>query len=266
MTSTSDLDVAVKAALSGAEVVRDGFGAFTTPEMKGAVDPVTDTDRQSEHAILTVIHAHRPNDAVLAEEGGGMATGAGRRWIIDPLDGTVNFVAGVPHVGVSLGLWDGSEPLVGVVVDVMRDDVFAADRGRGAFLNGKPIKVTSRTDLGSSLLVTGFPYDRQERADLYTAPVTDALRVARGVRRFGTASLDFAWVAAGRLDGYWEFGLKPWDVAAGILLVSEAGGRVTNENGDASRVDDRFVLATNGGIHRALQTMLEPSIKRVLSS
>ena len=252
------------AALAGVEVVRNGFGVFTSPKMKGAVDPVTETDLQSEQAILTVIHAHRPDDAVLAEEGNRDKPCSGRRWIIDPLDGTVNFISGVPHFAVSIGLWDGDLPLIGVVVDVMRDDLFAASRGNGATLNGKPITVSDGIDLGSSLLVTGFPYDRQERADAYTAPVADALRVARGVRRFGSAALDFAWVAAGRMDGYWEFGLKPWYVAAGILLVAEAGGRVTNESGGEAGLDDRFFLATNGGIHRSLETLLQPAISDVL--
>ncbi|MDH5371958.1 MAG: inositol monophosphatase, partial [Acidimicrobiia bacterium] len=228
------------------------------------VDPVTATDLQSEQAILTVIHAHRPHDAILAEEGNRNKPGSGRRWIIDPLDGTVNFISGVPHFAVSIGLWDGDSPLVGVVVDVMRDDLFAASRGNGTTLNGKPITVSDGADLGSSLLVTGFPYDRQERADAYTAPVAEALRVARGVRRFGSAALDLAWVAAGRMDGYWEFGLKPWDVAAGILLVTEAGGRVTNESGGEAGLEDRFILATNGGIHRSLETLLQPAISDVL--
>lgn len=264
MTPANDLDVAVHAALAGAEVVRSGFGSVDDPEMKGTVDPVTETDRQSEHAVLTVIHAHRHEDEVLGEEGGGDEIGDGRRWIIDPLDGTVNFVAGVPHVAVSVGLWEGDVPLVGVIVDVMRDDVFTAVRGQGAQLNGKPTRVTDRSDLGSCLLATGFPYDRQERAEDYTAPITSALRVARGVRRFGTASLDLAWVASGRIDGYWEFGLKPWDVAAGILLVNEAGGRVTNERGEPSGVDDRFVLASNGEIHRSLETLLQPAMENIL--
>lgn len=264
MALLTDLEVGIAAALAGAEVVRNDFGGVTETEMKGEVDPVTKTDRQSEDAILTVIHAHRPDDTVFGEEGGGDAVGSGRRWIIDPLDGTVNFVAGIPHFAVSIGLWDGARAVTGVVVDVMRDDVFAATGGEGASLNGKAIAVSDRADLGSSVLVTGFPYDRQERADLYTAPVADAMRVARGVRRFGTASLDFAWVASGRLDGYWEFGLKPWDVAAGILLVEEAGGRVTNEVGDSSRVDDRFVLASNGRIHRSMETLLQPAIEKTL--
>lgn len=264
MTPPTDLDIAVRAALAGAEVVRNGFGVPVDTEMKSAVDPVTVIDRQAEEAILTVIHAHRPDDSVLGEEGGGDVVGSGRRWLIDPLDGTVNFVAGVPHVAVSIGLWDENEPLAAVIVDVMRDDVFAAARGLGATLNGKPIRVSERSDLGSSLLVTGFPYDRQQKADLYTAAVTDALRVARGVRRFGTAALDFAWVAAGRLDGYWEFGLKPWDVAAGILIVREAGGRATDQAGQPAGVNDPFVIATNGGIHRSLHTLLEPTIRRVL--
>lgn len=264
MTETSDLNVAIEAALAGADVVRNGFGKVETPDMKGTVDPVTETDRQAEEAILTVIHALRPHDAVLAEETGGSSSESGRRWIIDPLDGTVNFVAGIPHVAVSVGLWDGSEPAAGVVVDVMRDDLYAAAAGRGATLNGRTIRVTNRSDLSASVVATGFPYDRQERAELYTAPLTAALRVVRGVRRLGTAALDLAWVAAGRLDGYWEFGLKPWDVAAGILLVREAGGRVTNEGGDPMGVNDRFVLASNGAIHRSLETLLRPSIERML--
>ncbi len=264
MSEFTDLDVAVRAALAGAEVVRDGFGGPAQEEMKGAVDPVTAVDRQAEEAILTVVHAHRPDDAVLAEESGGDASGTGRRWIVDPLDGTVNFVAGVPHVGVSVALWDGGRAVAGVVVDVLRDDVFAAAAGEGCTLNGRPIRVSDRTDIGSSLLVTGFPYDRRERAALYTAAVTDVLRVARGIRRLGTASLDFAWVAAGRFDGYWEFGLKPWDVAAGILLVREAGGRVTDHTLEDSRLDDAFVVATNGRVHRSLHTLLQPSIEAIL--
>jgi myo-inositol-1(or 4)-monophosphatase len=264
MTLRTDLEVAVTAAVAGSDVVRDRFGSVQTADMKGAVDPVTATDREAEDAILTVLRAHRPDDHILAEESGGEAESNGRRWIIDPLDGTVNFIHGIPHVAVSVALYEGDEAQAGVIVDVMRDDVFTAARGAGARRNGEPISVSTQDEIGRSLLVTGFPYDRQQRAAEYTAPLTDALRVAQGVRRLGTAALDLAWVAAGRFDGYWEFSLKPWDVAAGLLLVVEAGGHATNEDGEASRVDDRFVIVTNGRIHRALETLLRPSIDRIL--
>ncbi len=258
----NDLDVAVQAAKAGADVVRNAFGSTFETEFKGIVNPVTEIDRRAEQAILMTLRAHRPNDALVAEESGG-DTQNGRRWIIDPLDGTVNFLHGVPQVAVTIGLYD-QHGLAGVTLDVLRDDVFLAVRERGATRNGHAIRVSEVHDLGLSLLGTGFPYDRQERASDYAAGVEAALRSGQGVRRLGSAALDFAWVACGRFDGYWEFDLHPWDVAAGIMLVNEAGGRVTNEHGKQASLNDRLFIASNGHIHDEFAAALAPTIERVL--
>lgn len=251
-----DVWVAVRAARAGADAVRVGFaGAFQT-EMKGAVDPVTEVDTEAETAIRRAISAHFPDDAVLGEEGGGQAWNKGRVWIIDPLDGTVNFVHGVPQFGVSVALWNNGEPAVGVVIDVPRDEEFVAVANKGVALNDDPIEVSSTSRFADSLLVTGFPYDRQTHARSYLEVVGTVLEQARGVRRFGSAALDLAWVACGRFDGYWEYGIQPWDAAAGVLLVTEAGGKVTNHKGEVNRLDSSAFVATNGLIHDDLQQIV----------
>lgn len=232
------------AALAGAEAARGYFGRGVVPEMKGPVDPVTVADRDAEDAILKVLGEMRPQDAILAEESGGDAGAAGRRWIIDPLDGTVNFVHGVPQAAVSVGLWDGSVPLAAAVVDVTRGEVFSAAAGEGAQLDGRPIRVSSRSRLRECLITTGFPYDRWQWAPEYAAVMGEVITRVRDVRRMGAAALDFAWVACGRCDGFWEFGLKPWDAAAGLLLVSEAGGVTADLRSRPAGVDSHtFILA-----------------------
>jgi myo-inositol-1(or 4)-monophosphatase len=239
------LDIALSAALAGAEVVRSWFGRVQRADFKGKVDPVTVADREAEDAIVETIRAAHPDDSLLAEEAGASGSAAGRRWIIDPLDGTVNFIHGVPHVGVSVALYDERGPLVAVVVDVFRREIFRARAGGGAYLEDRPIHVSARTELGRSLIVTGFPYDRQDHASVYAATLAAVLARARGVRRVGSAALDFAYVAAGRYDGYWEFSLAPWDLAAGLLLVREAGGVATDHRGKPLGLDGRVVVAGN---------------------
>ncbi len=199
--------------------------------LKGAVDPVTRADREAEDAIVEVIEAHRPEDAMLKEETGLSAPRRSRRWIIDPLDGTVNFVHGLPHVGVSVALYQRRVPLVGVVVDVFSDQTYWAEAGGGSKLEGKPLQVSPVKGLGEALVATGFPYDRQQMAPRYAAALAAVLRRVQGVRRMGSAALDLAYVAGGRFDGFWEFLLAPWDVAAGLLLVKEAGGVVVDHLG-----------------------------------
>ncbi len=190
---------------------------------KGAVDLVTEIDLASERAIRDVLARHTPDVPVLGEEGGG-ADGLSTRWVVDPLDGTTNFVHGLPHFGPSVALEVEGQVVVGVVIDVSREEVFRASRGHGAFLNDVRMHVSDVDELQQALVATGFGYDRGERPGFYLERVERVFRACQGLRRAGAAALDLAWVAAGRLDAYWEFDLGPWDVAAGGLLVEEAGG------------------------------------------
>ena len=240
-----DLDLAISAARRGSEAVQSWIGHLQGADFKGEVDPVTEADRESEALIIAAISAACPDDSILAEESGGDPIGGGRTWIIDPLDGTVNFLHGVPHVGVSVALYELGLPRVGVVVDVFRDEIFTAAAGAGARCNGQPIAVSDQTDLGAALVATGFPYDRWDLAASYAGILGEMLSQVQGIRRMGTASLDLAWVAGGRYDGFWELKLAPWDVAAGILLIREAGGQTTDLAGQPARPGDPAVVASN---------------------
>ncbi len=243
----SDREVAIAAARAGAGVIREAFGRAIVPELKGAVNPVTEVDRAAEEAVLDVLASLRPEDGVLAEERGGRTEPVGRRWIVDPLDGTVNFVHAIPQVAVSVGLWDGAVPLAGAVIDVMRGEVFSAAKGEGTHLDDRPVRVSSRTNLAECVVGTGFPYDRDIHGLAYTAAMGQVMLRVRDVRRLGSAALDFAWVACGRLDGFWEYGLLPWDVAAGLLLVDEAGGLSADlVTRPATVTSTDFILATPG--------------------
>ncbi len=251
-----DFAVALKAAHAGATVVREHFGTATETEYKRKFDPVTAVDKAAEAAIINVISQEKPADGILAEEGGGAAHDD-RYWIIDPLDGTVNFVHAIPHVSVSVALWDGATPLVGVVIDVLRNEVFSAQRGSGAMLNGKALNVSDRSDLSKCVVATGFPYDHDVHADALSVVLREVLREVNGLRRFGSAALDLAWVAAGRFDAYWELGIAPWDGAAGILLVREAGGIVTDPWGSDSDPFKPLVIASNTLIHEDIRSIVE---------
>lgn len=256
-----DVWVAAKAARAGAHIVQTGFFHPLDTEMKGAVDPVTQVDGEAEQAIRQVIIAHFPDDAILGEEGGGGDWRSGRVWIVDPLDGTVNYVHRIPQVAISVALWDDGEPLVGVVVDAARNDEYVAVRDEGASVNGEPIHVSETPTLRESVVSTGFPYDRLERAGSYLAVVEEVMTRSTGTRRMGAAALDLAWVACGRFDAYWEHGgahgVKPWDVAAGLLLVTEAGGHYSNESGEANRLEARAHVAGNEMVHEELREIVE---------
>ncbi|MBI5158337.1 MAG: inositol monophosphatase [Acidimicrobiia bacterium] len=245
----NDLDLARAAAAAAADIIRGWRHRLEGADYKGEVDPVTIADREAEAAIVAAISRSRPDDGILAEEGGAAHSASGRRWVIDPLDGTVNFLHGIPQVAVSIGLEDAHGVAVGVVRDVFRDEEFVACRDGGATLNGSPIRVSACTELRRALVSTGFAYDRQSRAAEYTRPVTAVLEVAQGIRRNGSAALDLAWVSCGRLDGHWEFNLSPWDVAAGFLLVTEAGGVVLGFDGPP---DHRGFTAATPAIAAAL--------------
>lgn len=244
-----DLEVARLAAEAGAEVVRAWFGRINEADWKSsAVDPVTAADLASQQAVVAVIAQHRPTDDVLAEEENLGTLSDGRLWVIDPLDGTVNFFHGVPHVAVSVALVEAGAPLVGVVVDVFGGAEYHASAGGGSYCNDQQINV-SGAPLEHALVATGYPYDRRDRPGMYTDINAIVLAQVQGIRRFGAAALDLAWVAAGRLDGYWETNLGPWDVAAGMLLIEEAGGLITDENGRRTRLDDTVFIAAPNSLH-----------------
>jgi myo-inositol-1(or 4)-monophosphatase len=227
------------------------FRNRVTIEYKGDVDLVTIADRQSEALILNRIQAQFPSHDVMGEEGTRIETGSDYRWYVDPLDGTTNFAHGYPVFCVSLAVEFKGERIAGVLYDPTRDELFAAEKGRGATLNGSRVSVSKTTNLAECLVATGFPSHKRHKNPNIHFYHQVTLRT-HGVRRAGSAALDLANVACGRFDGFWEFNLNPWDTAAGVLIVQEAGGRVTNMSGGPFQIDSRETLATNGHIHEAL--------------
>jgi len=250
------LDTAVRAALAAGKIQRERLWQEREIGFKGETDLVTDVDRDCEALIVAAIRKEWPGHDILAEENEYPPTGSGCRWVIDPLDGTTNYAHGFPWFCVSIALEIDGEVRVGVIHHPMMAELFTVAKGEGAFLNGKELRVSQRAPLKSSLLATGFPYDRTRDNENNFDNFVNFQMAARAVRRAGAAALDLAYVAAGRLDGYWECKLKPWDVAAGQLLVTEAGGRVTNHAGAAYSIYDHRILASNGLIHDDMLTVL----------
>jgi myo-inositol-1(or 4)-monophosphatase len=220
-------------------------------EHKSEIDLVTEFDRRSEQLILSRVRAAYPTHAIRAEESGAHA-GDEYEWLVDPLDGTTNFAHGLPIFAVSIGLARGGTLLAGAVYDPTRDELFAAEAGAGAALNGAPLRVSAQSDLNRALLVTGFPYDVRTNPRNNLAQFLRLQMRSQAVRRLGSAALDCCYVAAGRLDGYWELRVNAWDVAAGTLIVREAGGRVTTLEGDEDCLEGETFVASNGHIHEAM--------------
>ncbi|MCS7031058.1 MAG: inositol monophosphatase [Gloeomargarita sp. SKYG116] len=261
------LDIATEAAWAGAAVLQTYWGKLAEIEEKGrSGDLVTAADRESEAAILAVLQRHFPTHSILAEESGWQTTRPQPEflWAVDPLDGTTNFAHQYPFYSVSVGLLFQGEPVVGVVLDPLRQELFRAARGLGATRNRQPMQVSRTDTLERSLLVTGFAYDRRETPDNNYAEFCHLTHRCQGVRRGGSAAIDLAYVACGRLDGYWERGLSPWDITAGIVLVREAGGLVTAYDGQPVDVFSGRLLATNGWIHAALSYALTHCTTQVL--
>ncbi|MDX2168978.1 MAG: inositol monophosphatase family protein [Deltaproteobacteria bacterium] len=257
------LAVALAAVGGAAAHLRQVAGGPQAVEHKGEIDLVTATDRELEAMVGAQLRQAFPRHRLIGEEssaGGPPPRPAADEWAwyLDPLDGTTNFAHGHPHFAVSLGLARGGELQLGVVADPLRDETFAAVRGRGATRNGVPIAVSAAAALGAALLGTGTPYDRREQADLYLGAIKAFMLRAQGIRRGGSAALDLCWVACGRLDGYWEWRLGPWDVAAGALIVREAGGAVSDFRGGAHDLHGEQTLASNGRIHAEMLALLAP--------
>ena len=221
-------------------------------ETKGVHDLVSYVDKTSEIRIISELQKLLPEAGFIAEEGTNNKRGERFNWVIDPLDGTTNYIHGLPIYSVSIALIDGNEPVLGIVYEVGHDECFYAWKNGGAFLNGQPIKVSNRSEVGNALLATGFPYSDFSRLDSYVEMFKWAMTSARGVRRLGSAAADLAYVACGRFDAFWEYDLKPWDVAAGALIVVEAGGKVTDYKGGSNFLFGREIVATNNIIELPL--------------
>jgi myo-inositol-1(or 4)-monophosphatase len=253
----AERDLAIELARAAGGLLRDGLLGPRRIAYKGSpTNLVTEMDARVEALVVGRIQAAFPNDAILAEERGAQAGGSGRRWIIDPLDGTTNYAHGLPIYAVSIALEVGGHVRLGVVYDPSQRELFVAERGAGAFCNDARLAVSAATTLDASLLATGFPYDIRVKADNNLREYAAFAVRTRGVRRMGSAVLYLAWLAAGRLDGYWELRLGPWDVAAGGLMVEEAGGRLTGLDGGALDLDNPRVVASNGRIHDQMLAVL----------
>jgi myo-inositol-1(or 4)-monophosphatase len=262
--TTLEMDVHESAARNAAEraaaILRSRWLRSNAVDVKSSsIDLVTEVDRACETAILEVLRSSFPDYAILAEESGG---GAEREflWVVDPLDGTTNFTHGYPQVAISIALMRADQVIFGLVYDPFRDELFTAHLGRGAACNDRPIRASAAASLATSLLATGFPYDRRSHADFYLGFFKAFMMHTQGIRRAGSAALDLCWVACGRVDGFWEWKLKPWDTAAGMLLVQEAGGRTTDFDG---RPFDPFgdqTLASNGKIHAEMLEVIRALI------
>jgi len=255
---TKFLDVAKSAAFEGGEVLKKYWGNLSHVRHKSLEgDLVTEADNESEERIIALIQKAYPEHQILSEESGiHQAKDHDYLWVIDPLDGTTNYTHQFPLVAVSIALYHQNAPLVGIVYNPISEEFFEAEHGLGAKLNGQTIHVSSVDQLSDSLLATGFAYNRRETEDNNYAEFCHLTNSCQGVRRAGSAALDLAYVACGRLDGHWEIGLKPWDVAAGALLITEAGGRVTALNNEPFDIYEEVILATNGLIHDEISNEL----------
>jgi myo-inositol-1(or 4)-monophosphatase len=254
----TDLELAQQAARQGAEVIRSFHkNRNFNVKLKAKNDLVTDADVATEESILELIRDQRPEDQILAEETiEGHQIPEGRVWIVDPIDGTTNFAHGFPVFCVSIALYEDGEPEVGVIYEVNSDEMFAAQRDHGATLNGTPMQVSKRDQLSLSLVGIGFPYNDLSLVDDYLELFRYLMEHTQGIRRPGTAAYDLACVAAGRYEAFYEYALKPWDVAAGVLLVREAGGTVTDWEGGEQWLTGQRIIAGNPEVHQELLTVI----------
>jgi myo-inositol-1(or 4)-monophosphatase len=254
----SYLEIATEAALSAGAVLQSFWGKLDSITEKGRPgDLVTEADKTAEAVILEIITRHFPDHGILAEESGASGNEQSKYlWAIDPLDGTTNYAHQYPFSAVSIGLLIDGYPQVGVIYDAFHQELFRAGRGLGATKNRQPIHVSKTEKLINSLLVTGFAYDRRTTEDNNYREFCYLTHLTQGVRRGGAAAIDLAYVACGRLDGYWERGLSPWDLAAGVVIVEEAGGKVTTYDGNPFDYQEGRIVATNGLLHQELQDRL----------
>ena len=242
-------DVAIRAAIDAGRLLRENLGRHNIVEYKGEIDLVTEMDREAESIIIARLTSESPEYSILAEEREEVETNSPYQWIIDPLDGTTNYAHGYPVFCVSIALKYKDVVSFGVVYDPVHEELFVAERGKGATLNDRPIRVSETDSLSKSLLATGFPYDIRRSKENNLDHFCNFALKAQAIRRAGSAALDLCYVACGRFDGFWELKLKPWDVAAGYLIVEEAGGMVTDLKGNPFDIHSGEIVASNGRIH-----------------
>lgn len=264
-----EFEFAKKAALDAGSLIKKYFGKIGYT-LKGRANPLTKADIESEKIIKNMIRKNFKNDSVISEESNLSIKNRKRIWLVDPLDGTVNFAHSFPHFAVSIGFVEDGYVKMGIIYDCIKDEMFYAFKGRGAYLNGRKINVSVIDKLSSSLLATGFAYDRAERAEFYCSFYSVFLKKSHDIRRCGAASLDMAYVACGRIDGYWEFNLKPWDVGAGKIIVEEAGGKVTDFKSELWGTDLKSIskwgsetFVSNSKIHREMFSVIKKKISAV---
>ena len=259
------LNIAIRAARSAGNIIIRSLQHVEHLEVttKGRNDFVTDVDRLAEQEIISVIHKSYPDHAILAEESGEQGDSE-TIWIIDPLDGTANFLHGFPHYCVSIGVMVRGRIEHGVIYDPLRDELFTASRGAGAQLNDRRLRVTKQKTLAGSLIATGFPFKYHEHFPAYLATFNAVFPEVSDLRRGGSAALDLAYVAAGRVDAYWELGLQKWDLAAGILLIEEAGGVVSDFTGGENHIEHGNLVAGNFNIHQQLLNQIKPHLSEAL--
>jgi len=253
------LSVAIEAALAGGAILKTYYGGAFRIAFKGELDLVTQADTESEAEVLSILRSRMPDVSILAEESGVSERDARQRFIVDPLDGTTNFAHGYPMFAVSIAFEEDGEVTTGVVYDPIREELFTAARGHGAFLNGSKLDVSKTTEVRHSLLVTGFPYDLKDDLVGNMRQFTRFMATARAIRRDGSAALDLCYVAAGRFDGFWEEKLGPWDTAAGAIIVEQAGGRVSSFDGGRFHYRQKAVVASNGHVHAEMLSILNES-------
>ena len=251
-----EISVARRAAVEAGKILTARFGQVNRVIKKGEIDLVTEADLLSERAILDVLGRRFPRDGILSEEAGEIGQSPDRIWVIDPLDGTTNFAHDFPFFAVSIALQVNGEVVLGIVFSPFLNECFEAVKGRGAFLNQVPIRVSQTGSIGDALLATGFPYTIHDRPEEVLARFAKLIVLAQGIRRPGSAAMDLCYVAQGRFDGFWEEGLKPWDTAAGVIIVEEAGGQVSTYEGGPYTPYDENIIASNGQIHGAMAKAL----------
>lgn len=254
------ISVMTRAAIKASRHLKRDFGEVENLQVsrKGPADFVSTADLRAEKILREELERARPDYGFLMEESGssGAKNGEQRRWIVDPLDGTSNFLHGLPHFSISLALEERGEVIAAVILDPIKDELFTAEKGQGAFLNDRRIRVSGRRRVDEALFATGIPFKGTGGHQIFLKELEQVMAVSAGVRRWGTASLDLAYVAAGRFEGFWERGLKPWDIAAGILLVREAGGLVSEIGGRSITLNSPSILATNVHLQRDLDKLL----------
>lgn len=258
------ITVMTRAAVKASRHLKRDFGEVENLQVsrKGPADFVSTADFKAEKILREELERARPDYGFLMEESGATAgrNGQQRRWIVDPLDGTSNFLHGLPHFAISLALEERGEILAAVVLDPIKDELYTAEKGQGAFLNDRRIRVSGRRRMDDGLFATGIPFKGVPNHQRFLSELERVMAVSAGIRRWGTASLDLAYVAAGRYEGFWERGLKAWDIAAGMLLVREAGGHVTEIGGRAMTLESQSILVANPNLHRDLDKLLtQPS-------